>query len=699
MTPEVESRQVAALGLSCQGFAISQAYGVSEGVCGCGQSTCNAPGKHGGTGWLERATTDPATIATRFARGDPNYGVVPPVGTGLLIVDEDVPHALDALGPLPHTLIVQTGMKADGSRGRHVYGRLPAGIAESEVPYLWAGGEVRIAANGHAIGPYSRHRSGILYQPLNGSMMVNDLDEAWVRALIASGRVKHTDQTEARTQADPGWFIEVGRHNWLLARGVVMREHGIVGDVLFDQLTQLDRRRCRPPLSDTPNRGPDELRSIVAWLMGHVPDGEPGSVPPDPQDAETAAADTTPAWPEPPAPVAYRGILGELVDAVGESTEADPVALLGTFITMFGAACGHWRTVHHGDWQAGNVFTILVGESGEAGRKGTSLATARDIFRAAYPPLDDFWAPGLGSGEGLVGFLKRRQPDPDDKFRKVEHRMLLVESEFGRLLRVIAREGSTVSQLMREAYDGVPIGRLLAREDDIIPWHHVSLIGHITPGELRGSLAAVDKSNGFVNRGLWLCVRRARIVSTTVPAAPLAAPYVKALHQAIVEAQAPAVLDLTDDAKGWWGSYRLTAAASRQGGLADALTARSATHIARVALIYVMADRATMVGVEHLDAARALVEYGERSVRHVFGESTGNRHADVLWRVLRETGAIPWEDVKAETGLSLAADREDAVAALVEYGIAEIVKVPRPGGGRPRRVIRRRGANGTNGTN
>lgn len=79
LPPEVEARQVAALGLARQGFAIAQCYGVRrDGRCSCGKDDCGAPGKHGGTGWLEQATTDPDVIRSRFLRGAPNYGVVPP---------------------------------------------------------------------------------------------------------------------------------------------------------------------------------------------------------------------------------------------------------------------------------------------------------------------------------------------------------------------------------------------------------------------------------------------------------------------------------------------------------------------------------------------------------------------------------------------------------------------------------------------
>jgi Bifunctional DNA primase/polymerase, N-terminal len=201
--------------------------------------------------------------------------VVPPAGSGLLIVDEDVPGALDALGPLPATLVVRTSVKTpDGSRGRHVYGRLPAGIAESEIPYKWAGGENRVAGNGHAIGPWSRHRSGVLYEPVNG-LEAAELPEAWVRALIASGTRRSEAERTARGPQDPGWRITVGRHDFLKGKARHLRGVGLTGDRLLDELVRLDRERCDPPLADDPGRGLAELRRIAVWTEEKIADDPP----------------------------------------------------------------------------------------------------------------------------------------------------------------------------------------------------------------------------------------------------------------------------------------------------------------------------------------------------------------------------------------------------------------------------------------
>ncbi len=165
---------------------------------------------------------------------------------------------------------------------------------------------------------------------------------------------------------------------------------------------------------------------------------------------------------------------------------------------------GGLRYIYQGSAQAPNLFVVLVGDS-STGRKGTAGSIAREVMNRAYPDWTELIVAGLGSGEGLVGYLKANE-------KQGEHRALVMESEFGRLLTVMAREGSTLSPVVRDAWDGVPMGRVLAREQSIVHWHHVGVIAHVTPVELRAKLSGTDAANGFGNRFIWLAVRRTRLV-------------------------------------------------------------------------------------------------------------------------------------------------------------------------------------------
>ena len=56
-----------------------------------------------------------------------------------------------------------------------------------------------------------------------------------------------------------------------------------------------------------------------------------------------------------------------------------------------------------GSRQATNLSVLLVGETGFAGRKGTSLDLARFVFDRAYADFEKLWLVGVASGEAIPG--------------------------------------------------------------------------------------------------------------------------------------------------------------------------------------------------------------------------------------------------------------------------------------------------------
>ena len=98
-------------------------------------------------------------------------------------------------------------------------------------------------------------------------------------------------------------------------------------------------------------------------------------------------------------------------------------------------------------------------------------------------------------------------------------------------------------------------------------------------------------------------------------------------------------------------------------------------------------DRSPVIDVPHLRAARALWDYAVRSVAHLFGTSTGDRHADALRTQLAD-GPLKWEDAKRALGVRSAAELEAAVALLESLGIAERAKTRVAGAKRPATVLR-----------
>jgi len=412
--------------------------------------------------------------------------------------------------------------------------------------------------------------------------------------------------------------------------------------------------------------------------------GGPALEPPPPEPV---------AWPAPPAEAAFHGVLGDITRAVERHTEADPVGVLGTLLAMFGAACGGSRSFYQGSQQRTNLSLLLVGGTGFGGRKGTALDVGRAVFRLAYPELEKLWLVGAASGEAITGHLARKD-DLDRPRWLIDERVLIVETEFGRLLTVMNREGSTLSAVLRNAWDGVAMGYARARDEVLIGRHHVSLLGHITPVELRSKLTDTDAANGFANRLLFLAVRRTRLVPFPQSPDTHVAAFVDQLRAAIESAGRPAELRFTEAAEDRWESFYAGLALSPRLGLAGALTGRHEAQVARLALVYALADQAPAIDVEHLEAAIALAEYAARSVVHAFGDSTGNRHADQL-RAMLGDGPVGWDEAKRSLGLRTAADMAEVVAVLTDAGIAEVLaEASAAGRGRPRRLIAIKGVKG-----
>ena len=81
------------------------------------------------------------------------------------------------------------------------------------------------------------------------------------------------------------------------------------------------------------------------------------------------------------------------------------------------------------------------------------------------------------------------------------------------------RESSTLSATLREAWDTGNL-RIMTRNSAVRATDaHIGIIGHITAEELQRCFTETSAANGFGNRFLWLCVKRARQSRTVAPSA------------------------------------------------------------------------------------------------------------------------------------------------------------------------------------
>jgi len=341
---------------------------------------------------------------------------------------------------------------------------------------------------------------------------------------------------------------------------------------------------------------------------------------------------------------ALYGLAGDIVRAIEPHTESDPVALLMQLLTFFGncinrTAYGIAEVKNH----YMNLYSVLVGETSKA-RKGTSSDHIRKLFQS----IDPHWEMscikrGLSTGEGVIWEVHdeiKKWSEKEQDYRIIEpnvedKRRCILESEFALVLRVGERQGNTLSEVLRVAWDGDILSTMTKNSPAQATGAHISIVGHITSDELRRYLTKTEIANGFGNRFLWLSVKRSKSLPDggnidEVDFAPL----IKRLREAVIDARKTAKMQRNNQAKDIWHDVYDDLSEGKP-GLVGALTARAEAQVLRLQCLYALLDGSDIIRAEHLTAALALWKYCEASVYHIFSGITGSNVADRILEELR----------------------------------------------------------------
>lgn len=380
-----------------------------------------------------------------------------------------------------------------------------------------------------------------------------------------------------------------------------------------------------------------------------------------------------PAWPQLD-PAALRGLAGDVVRAIDPISESDPVATLATFLTMFGSAVGaspHYvvsESRHHP-----NLMVALVGDTSK-GRKGTSHAAPRRIISEADPAWATRMFGGVGSGEGLIHAIR----DPIERTKKGEtvvedegvadKRLYLLEEELSALFNVARRDGSTVSETIRGAWDSRPLGGLTKNSQTRCTQPHVSLNGHITKTELLKVLDETSAANGLGNRFAWIAVRRSKELPEPGSLSDdVREDLVHRTRTALSNARKIARMHRSEEARDQWAEVYSSLSAPGV-GLAGALTDRAEAQTLRFSMIYALLDGSGTITADHLESALALWQYAADSAAYLFGDKLGDAVADRIREALRD-GPLSQSDLGDLFGRHVRASRiATALEALVAAG-------------------------------
>ncbi len=563
----------------------------------------------------------------------------------------------------------------------------------------------------------------------NGSvkLRIEDDDRAhqWLAKALenASGRV-----AMARVETRHDTLL----HETRALAGYLHYGRGYTEDDLIRVMTEAGNRadRGNPSIADTvldairngkanPLRLKDELHDLTVESAGRVELSD---------DEEECPVEVRP-WPEPPEEAAYHGLAGDFVRLIAPHSEADPVAILAQFLVCFGNVIGRKvyfqveSTQHHM-----NLYAALVGATSKA-RKGTSW----DHVRSIMSRVDSVWEEdhiqfGLSSGEGLIFAVRDKiiKNEPVKKDGKVieyqdvivdqgvkDKRLQISETELGSTLKVLTREGNTLSGHLRNGWDHGNLRNMTKNSPLRATGAHISIVGHVTRDELTRNLTETEAANGFANRFLWLCVRRSRLLpfGGNLRADDLNRLYDR-LSEAIAKAGDEFQLQFSDDARDLWAEVYGDLSEARP-GLLGAILGRAEAQTRRLAGVYSLLDCEQFIFPEHLRAALAFWRFAERSARFIFGEAMGDPDADRLLAALRSApGGLSRTQIRVDVFQKNKSSARIAqiLGRLLERNLVRTEKID-TGGHRPTemwyainainavqpRVGRTNGVNGVNG--
>jgi hypothetical protein len=541
-----------------------------------------------------------------------------------------------------------------------------------------------------------------LYQERGEDQLVIGLSGVWnwrgVVGKAANGNGKRQDVS--------GTISDLDRIAWQDREVLIVFDANVLTDESVtaarrELSRELQRREAVPIWVNLPT-GVEDVNGIDDLLARCGPDFVAELLVDSAQAADLSSHTShisQPHWPEYPEGAFY-GLAGRMVEAIEPHTEADPVALLVQFLVSFGSLVGRSAYfVAEADKHFCNLNTVIVGNTSK-GRKGTSWGQIKSVLGST----DKDWlfkcvSSGLSSGEGLIWAVRdpiEKREAVKEKGRIVDYqdvvtdqgvsdkRLLVVEPEFALVLKTAAREGNTLSAIIRQAWDDGNLKSLTKNSPARATEAHISIIGHVTKDELRRHLEDTETANGFANRFLWICARQSKLLPEGGRLDQVNFSKILAdIQNAAQHASKTTEMRRNEDARRLWFDVYPELADAKP-GLLGAVTGRAEAQVMRLATIYALLDCEQMIGRRHLEAALALWKYCEDSARYIFGEAMGDPIADTILASLKEVGVTGMtrteiRDLFKRHATSSQIDR--ALESLANAGRAESRK--QVTGGRP----------------
>jgi hypothetical protein len=339
-------------------------------------------------------------------------------------------------------------------------------------------------------------------------------------------------------------------------------------------------------------------------------------------------------WPLLDSGAIHPGLIHDFITAATANSEADPAAILGTFLTRLSVEVGRNPFMMIGDGQQHvNLLGAIAGPTG-AGRKGTSAKPVERLFALAiqdYIPARTTPGP-LSSGEGLIDAVKDQVLNwVVDKKSKVgewvivhpgvvDKRLFVLTEELSSALQAMAREGNTLSSIMRQVFDSGNLEPLTKSSKIKATGAHIGILGHITIHELNGLLQECQIHNGLINRFLWFCARRQKVCPFPEPIPDNKILCFQSEIRDIASfSNRTKEMKLSKNTRELWEEFYPGLSESR-GGFMGAVLERAPALVLRLAMLHCLVDQMEWIMPKHLETSIMVWDYCEKSARYIFSD-------------------------------------------------------------------------------
>jgi hypothetical protein len=357
------------------------------------------------------------------------------------------------------------------------------------------------------------------------------------------------------------------------------------------------------------------------------------------------------------------GVIGEFAKSAAEGKGLNPVATAIGCMTWLSAELSPRPVIAVGDiYHPCRIYAVHVGRSSRGG-KGDSLNLVKKVHRqiSLIDPtlLAKSHTGGISTREGLALELHDGYGQGDSATHAIQDkRLFIIEPEFAQVLSQGKREGNTLMTALRDCWDDGGVIKPLTKNSRI--WStdpHIAIFGNITPFELRSKLTINEVHGGTLNRFLLIFAERLDYV-----------PIPEVTSEVVVEAYAHRFIDIiryaksnygssgydhiserslltmTHEAKAYWLHVYAELVTPFVDDLIAAATDRRHAYALRLALLFALTDKSSLIELPHLKAGVAWVKFAALCTQYVLSDGADDsalpdpKNSEKLIQYLRSVG-------------------------------------------------------------